>query len=135
METATPVIAPSTAPARLPRILLWLATFLLALPLFAAGLPKLLGQGGWVTAFAHWGYPGWLVPLVGTAEVVGVALMFIPRVATIGASMIAVVMASAALTHAMHDEMPRVAFTSILCTLAIFIAWSRRRDFHGFERR
>jgi len=129
METAAQVITRSTAPARVPRILLWLATLLLSLPLLAAGMPKLLGQGGWVTAFAHWGFPSWFVPVVGVAEVVGATLMFVPRIATVGASMIAVVMAGAAMTHALHDEMPRVAFTSMLCLLAMLIAWSRRRDF------
>jgi uncharacterized membrane protein YphA (DoxX/SURF4 family) len=135
MATAAPAAAPTAAPARLPRVLRWIATLLLALPLFAAGLPKLLGQGGWVRMFAHWGYPAWLVPIVGTGEVLGVALMLVPRFASVGASMIAVVMAGAAVTHMLHDETPRVVFTSILCVLAILIAWSRRHNLHRLAPR
>jgi len=113
---------------RLPHVITWIATLLLALPVFAAGLPKLLGQGGWITAFAHWGYPGWLVPVVGTAEVLGVVLLFVPRVASVGATMIAVIMAGAAVTHAAHGETPRVAFTVALCVLAVVVASVRRRS-------
>src|SRR6266550_6760342 len=93
------------------RITLWFGTAILALPLFAAGVPKLLGQGGWVGLFAHWGYPAWLVPLVGIAEVFGVVLLFVPRFASIGATMIAIVMAGAATTHAMHNEWSHVVLT------------------------
>ena len=115
--------------SRLPQITLWIATALLALPLVAAGLPKLLGQGGWVGMFAHWGYPAWFVPVVGAGEVLGVALLFIPGLASIGAVMIAIVMAGAAFTHATHSEGPRVVPTSILCSLALLIGWARLARF------
>lgn len=113
---------------RLPHVITWIATLLLALPVFAAGLPKLLGQGGWITAFAHWGYPRWLVPVVGTAEVLGVVLLFVPRFASVGATMIAVIMVGAAVTHAAHGETPRVLFTVALCVLAVVVASTRRRS-------
>ena len=117
--------------SRLPQVTLWIASGLLAFPLCAAGLPKLLGQGGWIGMFAHWGYPAWLVPVVGLAEVLGVALLLIPRFASAGASIIAGVMAGAAFTHATHGEAPRVVFTSILCSLALVIAWARWTRFLG----
>jgi len=109
-------------------VLLWIASVFLALPLFAAGLPKLLGQGGWVTAFVHWGYPAWLVPVVGVGEVLGVALLLVPRFASLGGLTIAIIMAAAAVTHTIHGETPRIVFTSILCLLALTIAWLRRGD-------
>ena len=123
-----PTAASVVPTRRLPRLTIWIATLLLSLPIFAAGLPKLLGQGGWITAFAHWGYPAWLVPVVGTVEVLGVVLLFAPRFASIGATMIGVIMAGAAVTHAVHGETPRVAFTSALCVFALVVAWVRRRS-------
>jgi uncharacterized membrane protein YphA (DoxX/SURF4 family) len=125
MRIATPA-APS---GRFTQVTLWLATVLLALPVFAAGLPKLFGQGGWIRLFAHWGYPAWLVPIIGLGEMLGVALLLVPRFASAGAAMIAIVMAGAALTHATHHEAPRVVFTSILCGLALLIAWARLTRF------
>jgi uncharacterized membrane protein YphA (DoxX/SURF4 family) len=109
-------------------VILWIATALAALPIFAAGLPKLLGQGGWVHSFAHWGLPSWLVPVVGAAEVLGVAALLIPRTATAGAALIAVIMIGAATTHAVHGETPRVVFTSILCIVSLSIGWARRES-------
>lgn len=127
MRTTTPAAASS----RLTHVTLWIATAILALPLLAAGLSKLLGQDAWTPMFAHWGYPAWLVPVVGIAEVLGVALLLVPRFSSAGAAMIAIVMASAAITHATHNEAPRVVFTIILCGLAILLAWARLATFRG----
>ena len=118
-----------TPPNRSSRITLWIGTVVLALPLFAAGAPKLLGQGGWIALFAHWGYPAWLAPIVGAAEVLGVALLFVPRLASAGAAVIAIVMAGAAMTHATHHEGERVVFTAVLCALALLIGWARSAGF------
>ena len=121
MPTETPT-APSS---RFADATVWIATLILALPLVAAGVSKVIGQGGWIPMFARWGYPSWLVPIVGIAEVLGVALLLVPRFASAGASMIAIMMAGAALTHATHNEMARVVFTAILCGLALLIGWAR----------
>ena len=112
-------------------VTLWIATVLLSLPVSVAGLSKLFGQGGWIPLFAQWGYPAWLVPIVGFAEVIGVALLLVPRFASAGAAAIAFVMAGAALTHATHHEGARVVFTTILCGLALLIAWARRPRFRA----
>jgi len=127
MRTTTPAVPSS----RLTDVTLWIATALLALPLLAAGLSKLLGQGGWIPLFAHWGYPAWLIPVVGIAEVLGVALLLVPRFASAGAAMIAIVMAGAALTHATHNEAPRVVFTCILFGLASLMTWARLARFRA----
>ena len=112
-------------PSRNWRITLWFLTVILALPLFSAGLPKLLGLGGWVALFAHFGYPAWLVPLVGIVEVSGVVLLFMPRFASIGATMIAVVMVGALTSHSTHQEWSRVVMTGINWVVALVIAWAR----------
>ena len=123
------IAAPKAPSSRFTPVTLWIATLVLALPVLAAALSKLLGQGGWIPMFAHWGYPAWLVPVVGLAEVLGVALMLVPRFASAGAAMIAIVMAGAAVTHATHHEAPRMVFTSILCGLALLIGWARLTRF------
>ena len=116
---------------RAANVTLWIATVLLSLPVFAAGLSKLLGQGGWIALFARWGYPAWLVPVVGVAEVLGVLILLVPRFSSAGAALIAIVMAGAALTHAAHHEGPRVVFTTILFGLALLIGWARLSRFRA----
>jgi putative oxidoreductase len=123
------IAKPTTRSNHFPHVTLWIASVTLALPLCAAGLPKLVGQGGWISMFQHWGYPTWLVPVIGTMEVLGVVLLLVPRLASAGATMIAMVMAGAAFTHATHHEAPRVVFTGILCGVALLIAWARLARF------
>ena len=54
MSLATPLTTARKTPLA---IALWVLTVLLALFFTMMGVPKVLGQGGWATRFAAWGYP------------------------------------------------------------------------------
>jgi putative oxidoreductase len=107
-------------------VVVWILSILTALLLVAAGLPKILGQGGWVARFERWGYPAGFVLVIGVVEVVGALMLLIPRVAALGAAILAVVMLGATATHLLHGETPRIAVTLVLCAAFVAIAWLRR---------
>jgi uncharacterized membrane protein YphA (DoxX/SURF4 family) len=107
-------------------VAVWLLSILTALVMGAAGLPKIFGHGGWATRFERWGYPGGFVVVIGVVEVVGALMLLMPRVAAIGAAVLAAVMLGAAATHLVHGEIARVGVTLVLCAVFLAIAWLRR---------
>jgi uncharacterized membrane protein YphA (DoxX/SURF4 family) len=107
-------------------VVVWILSILTAVLLVAAGLAKILGQGGWAARFDRWGYPAGFVVVIGVVEVVGALMLLIPRVAAPGATILAVVMLGAAGTHLVHGETPRIAVTLVLCAVFVAIAWLRR---------
>ena len=113
---------------RLKTVSLWIASAVLAAIFLATGVPKLGGAQGWVQHFAQWGYADWFRLVVGAVEVISGTLLLIPRLATIGASGIAVIMAGATYTHIFRasDEAGRAIFTMILLVVAATIGYARR---------
>jgi putative oxidoreductase len=107
-------------------VVVWVLSILTALLMVAAGLPKILGQGGWGPRFAGWGYPAGFVVVIGVVEVVGALMLCIPRVAALGAAILAVVMLGAAGTHIVHGETNRIAMPLVLSAVFVAIAWLRR---------
>jgi len=87
-----------------------------------------VGAQGWVQHFAQWGYADWFRLVVGAVEVIGGVLLLIPRLATIGAFGIVVIMAGATYTHIFRasDEAERAVFTLVLLVLAATIGYVRR---------
>ena len=106
----------------------WTASILLAALFVVAGAPKLLGSEGWVRHFARWGYPDWLRLVIGTLEVAAAALLCLPKLATLGACVIVVIMAGATYTHLFRapDEAGRAAFTLTILLLAAVVGYQRR---------
>ncbi len=116
-------------------IALWAVTVLLAVFFTMMGLPKLLGLGGWAGRFANWGYPSSFVILVGVAELAGAVMVLIPRLATLGGALLAVMMLGAAATHLLHGETARVLVPLVLFAVLTVVAWARRSEFLGHARR
>lgn len=87
---------------------IWVAAVIVALIFFAAGIPKIIPWGtlwrDWVLRFAVWGYPGWLVVVVGVLETAAAAAVLVPRFAFAGAATLTVIMAGALVTHFTHRE-------------------------------
>jgi len=110
---------------------LWVVAVVLALFFALMGLPKVLGQGGWAGRFAAWGYPPWLVVLVGVGELGGAVLLLIPPLATLGAIGLAVIMLGAVATHLLHGETARVALPLALFAFLTLVAWVQRRKVVG----
>ena len=108
-------------------VALWAVTVFLALVCLRSGLTKLPGDGFWVRDFQRWGYPAWFRLAVALAELAALALLLIPRLASFGAGLFAIVMAGAIYTHATHNESSRLPFNFLLLALALLVLFARRR--------
>lgn len=92
-------------------------------------MPGVPGVQFWMRDFQRWGYPGWFRFAVGVAELVSFALLLVPRLAGYGASVFAVVMLGAILTHATHNESRRLPFNFLLLALSLIIVFARQPQF------
>jgi uncharacterized membrane protein YphA (DoxX/SURF4 family) len=113
-------------------IALWIVALLLALVCLRSGLMKVPGVPGgqfWIRDFQRWGYPGWFRLVVGIAELISFALLLVPRLAGYGASVFALVMLGAIVTHASHGESSRLPFNFLLLALSLIIVFARRPNF------
>lgn len=106
---------------------LWTITLLLALVCLRSGLQKVTGNIFWIRDFHRWGYPDWFRLTVGVAELVSLVLLVIPRLASIGAGLFALVMLGAIYTHATHHESSRLPFNLFLLVLLLLVLIARRR--------
>ena len=116
-------------------VLLWLITLFLALICLRSGLLKVTGNIFWVRDFHRWGYPDWFRLVVGIAELISMLLLLVPRLASFGATLFAVVMLGAIFTHATHNETSRLPFNLLLLTLSLVIAFARRPSFLKHTRK
>ena len=110
-------------------VVLWLVTLFLALVCLRSGLQKVTGNIFWVRDFHRWGYPDWFRLVVGVAELISMVLLLVPRVASFGASLFAVVMLGAIFTHYTNNETSRLPFNLLLLTLSLVIVFARRPAF------
>ena len=110
-------------------VVLWIITLLLALVCLRSGWLKVTGNVFWVRDFHRWGYPDWFRIVVGISELTSMALLLIPRLASYGAGLFAVVMLGAIYTHATHNESSRLPFNFLLLALALIIFYARRPTF------
>ena len=116
-------------------VFLWLITLFLALICLRSGWLKVTGNIFWVRDFHRWGYPDWFRLVVGIAELISAALLLVPRLASYGASLFAVVMLGAIFTHATHNETSRLPFNLLLLTLSLVILFARRPSFLKHPRK
>ena len=87
-------------------ILVWALTLLASLGIGLAGLTKFLQAEHWHGLFASWGYPPSFSFFVGAAEVAGALALLVPRVSSFAATLLAMVMLSAAVTLLRHPGGP-----------------------------
>ena len=113
----------------LKEVVLWVITLFLALVCLRSGWLKVTGNIFWVRDFHRWGYPDWFRLAVGVAELLSLVLLLVPRLASYGASLFAVVMLGAIFTHYSHNETGRLPFNFLLLTLSLVIAFMRRPSF------
>jgi putative oxidoreductase len=121
----TTVVRPPTTRGK--TVILWAATSILAIFFILMGLPKVLGQTGWVSRFEAWGYPDWFRSVVGLGEIAGGILLMIPSFARLGAAVLAIIMVGAAGTHAWYGELPRIILPMVLLVLVTLVGRARRR--------
>ena len=104
---------------------LWCVTILLAGFFLMAGVPKLQGASQTVQHFSGWGYPLWMMYVVGVIEVVGAVGLLIPRVAGMFALTLGMTMVGAATTHFLHDEFHAVPIPLVLLALLSVVGCAR----------
>lgn len=91
-------IAPSVAAV-------WLLSLYLIYNFLPYAYMKLTSADTLFGTFASWGYPSWLVYVVGIVELVGPLMLLVPRVARFGAGVLALLMVAVIATHAMAGEL------------------------------
>jgi putative oxidoreductase len=106
------------------RITEWSLAILLAALFLMVGVAKFVSPG-WTVRFGAWGYPSWVVAVVGTIEVVGAILLIVPRVRVPAALLLVAVMMGAGITHAIHGELPRVLVNVAIAGLLMLVAHLR----------
>ena len=107
--------------------LAWAFQILAATQFFLTGLDKIGDAPPMVQLFAAVGFGQWLRYLTGTIEVVSAVLLLIPRVAAIGAALLAMVMVGALVAH--FTVLPySPAKPIILLVMLGVVFWARRPD-------
>jgi uncharacterized membrane protein YphA (DoxX/SURF4 family) len=113
------------------RIALWIVTVAFAVPMLLAGASKFISSSMWLSMFEGWGYPPALAFPIGVLEMVGAVAVLVPKYATYGGALVAVIMAVAAGTLITHPgEMgPLVPIVNTIgfSVIAVARAGERRR--------
>jgi uncharacterized membrane protein YphA (DoxX/SURF4 family) len=91
-----------------------------------SGISKVAGTSPMADRFLYWGYPQWFLLVVGAAEILGAALLAIPKTAFYGAAVLGVVMAGAIFTHVRHTEWFPAMFVAIITFLLVMVGGWRR---------
>ena len=109
-------------------------SLLLGFFFIGSGMSKVLRADGQVVNFERWNYPDWFLPLTGAIEVgAGVILLaslFVSRIASVGALLLACVMCGALYTRIGNGEaVTTIIPPAILLVLALTLAWGRRGEF------
>ena len=110
---------------------LWGASGLLAALFLFAGLgSKLLNPEEATELFSgHFGYPAYLALFIGACETAGAIGILIPRLATVAAAGLAIIMAGAAVSHLQAGDAARdVMVPLVVLALLAFVGWSRLPD-------
>jgi uncharacterized membrane protein YphA (DoxX/SURF4 family) len=117
----------SAALRRIGITLLWLVTIWETLTMGVAGFAKFGSAEVWVRWFGTWGYPAWLVTVVGTIELLGALLLLIPRSAPYAAGSLIVIMFGALFTVLTNESGDFTAVPVLMHLVGLsIIAWFRR---------
>ncbi len=108
------------------RILRWVLTILPAAGFILAGLPKLLLVPAWVDRFAAWGYSREFLVLIGALELIGGALLLIPRTMGLGIVTLGAICVGAAYTHFVDNGMAEQWRPALYLGLLVTAYWLTR---------
>ncbi|ADD45621.1 DoxX family protein [Stackebrandtia nassauensis] len=125
-DNATPA-QDTKRPGKALNIILWVLQGLLAAFFVFASAPKLLGDPTAVEMFGKIDFGDWFRYLTGIVELAGAIGLVIPRLSSLAASGLAIVMVCATVANLTALEMAWAApQTIVLAALFVFIAWGRR---------
>lgn len=105
--------------------LLTILSLVLAGIFLGTGIGKVIGYSDMVTDFARWGYPEWLVIVASALEITGALLILAPRLATVGAMLLAISMCGAFITHLVNVQPGKAVLTGSLLLILALIAVAR----------
>ncbi|MGW1727478.1 DoxX family protein [Streptomyces sp. NPDC002306] len=106
-------------------IVLWILQALLAVVFVMAGASKMAGAQDMVKIFQDVGVGQWLRYVTGSLELIGAALLLVPRLSALGGLLLAGVMAGAFLSCLFVIDQSPVP-PAILLILAAAVTWNRR---------
>ena|SRR5580765_284875 len=86
------------------KIALWIVSGLLAAMFLFSGGIKLLQPDQAKPMFVHYGYAAWFATFIGACEALGALGLLIPRLASLAAAGLTIIMAGAVYTHLSHQE-------------------------------
>ncbi len=107
----------------------WAMVIFLAAIFLIGGADKLTAMENWKDRFVNqWSLPAWLAPITGVAEILGGLMLLIPRLTTVGAAVVIIVMFGATGTHIMASEWPRIIVPLVFGAMAgTLFQWSLLR--------
>jgi len=106
----------------------WAAIILLAVPVGAAGIGKLMGVEMMHQSFQQMGLPVWFGYFIGLCEFSGAIGLLIPRLSSGAASGLLVIMLGAIGYHISYPPLSAGVPSTILAILAIVIVFVRKKD-------
>lgn len=101
-----------------------IVSFALALLYGAAGVAKVLAAPPFVELFLAWGYPLSLMTAIGLFELIGAVGLLLPRIASVAALSLALLMVAAIYTHLFRGG-PLFAFVPL--GLMVALLWLAKR--------
>ena len=120
--------AKRTRRAKALNITFWVLQILAALMFLMSGGMKLAGVPMQVEMFGKIGIGQWFRYVTGTIEIVSAILLFMPRTAAVGASLLVVTMLGAIATHLLvlgGSPLPAIVLLVVTASIAWYRGWSR----------
>jgi len=107
---------------------IWLAIVLLALPMGAAGVGKLMGVPMLHQSFQLMGLPEWFGYFIGLCELSGAIGLLIPRLSAAAATGIVAIMLGAVGFHVAYTPLSAAVPALVLGLLAVGVVFARKQD-------
>jgi uncharacterized membrane protein YphA (DoxX/SURF4 family) len=111
--------------SKMKNIALWVLQALLALLFLLMGSQKLMGEAETAANFARWGYPGFMLYLIGFLEVAGGIGLLVPKLSGLAAAGLVGLMIGAIFTHLSHSEYSMAPVPVVVGIIAAVIAYFR----------
>jgi putative oxidoreductase len=106
-------------------VVVWILSVLLAAVFATTGISKVIGtEPIGLQAAAMRGFPTWIRMVVAVVEILGAIGLLVPRVASVAAALLALIMIPATITQWISGE-PGVFVPILLLMLLLIVAWRR----------
>jgi uncharacterized membrane protein YphA (DoxX/SURF4 family) len=94
-------------------------SIVLALAMLSTGFAKLAGEPMMAAEFRVFGYPLWFMTLIGGLEILAVALVLVPWLSYVGASLIVCMMIGTMFAHLTHGKPGYATVPTVWLVLAV----------------